>query len=63
MQSIRNSVSGVLSEIPNGNESFPKVDPEQHMAWWGNGWHNGGWGNGLLPFIFGNPWGNGWHNG
>jgi len=36
------------------------VDPEQRLAWWGNGgwrnggWRNGGWGNG--------GWHNGWHN-
>jgi rSAM-associated Gly-rich repeat protein len=90
LQSIRDSVSGALSEVPNGDEPFLKVDPEKRLAWWGNGWHNGwhnggwgngwhnggwgngwhnggwgngGWGNGLLPFIFGSPWGNGWHNG
>jgi len=90
LQSIRDSVSGALSEMPNGDEPFLKVDPEKRLAWWGNGWHNGwhnggwgngwhnggwgngwhnggwgngGWGNGLLPFIFGSPWGNGWHNG
>ena len=35
--------------------AFLKVDPEQRLAWWGNGWHAGGWGNG--------GWGNGgWHN-
>jgi rSAM-associated Gly-rich repeat protein len=89
LQSIRDQVSGALSEVPNGDEPFLKVDPEKRLAWWGNGWHNGwhnggwgngwhnggwgngwhnggwgngGWGNGLLPFIFGSPWGNGWHN-
>ena len=55
LQSIRNSVSGALSETPNGDEPFLKVDPEKRLAWWGNGWHNG-WHNG--------GWGNGgWHNG
>ena len=84
LQSIRETVSGAIDE-----HRFLKVDPEQRLAWWGNGWHNGwhnggwgngwhnggwgngwhnggwgngGWGNGLLPFIFGSPWGNGWHN-
>jgi rSAM-associated Gly-rich repeat protein len=55
LQSIRDSVSGALSETPNGDEPFLKVDPEKRLAWWGNGWHNGGWHNG--------GWGNGWHNG
>ncbi len=55
LQSIRDSVSGALSETPNGDEPFLKVDPEKRLAWWGNGWHNG-WHNG--------GWGNGgWHNG
>ena len=75
LQTIRETVSGAVDE-----HKFLKVDPEQRLAWWGNGWHNGwhnggwgngwhnggwgngGWGNGLLPFIFGSPWGNGWHN-
>ena len=55
LQSIGDSVSGALSETPNGDEPFLKVDPEKRLAWWGNGWHNG-WHNG--------GWGNGgWHNG
>lgn len=59
LQSIRKSVSGALSETPNGNEPFLKVDPDKRLAWWGNGWHNGwhNWGNGW------HNWGNGWHNG
>jgi rSAM-associated Gly-rich repeat protein len=57
LQTIRESVSGAIDE-----HKFLKVDPEQRLAWWGNGWHNGGWGNGLLPFLFGSPWGNGWRN-
>ena len=65
---------------PDGREEpFLKVDAEKRLAWWGNGWHNGGWnnwGNGwhnggwgnILPIVpFGNGgwhnWGNGWHNG
>jgi rSAM-associated Gly-rich repeat protein len=52
LQSLRDSVSGALSETPKNGEPFLKVDPEKRMAWWGNGgWHN--WGNG---------WHNGWHN-
>jgi rSAM-associated Gly-rich repeat protein len=54
LQSIRDSVSGALNEMPQGDEPFLKVDPEKRLAWWGNGWHNG-WHNG--------GWGNGWHNG
>jgi rSAM-associated Gly-rich repeat protein len=87
LQAIRNSMSGVLSETPDDDGAFLKVDPDKRMAWWGNGgghgwgngggwhnggwgngwhnggWGNGGWGNGLLPLIFGSPFGNGWHNG
>ena len=68
LQSIRDSVSGALSETPNGDEPFLKVDPEKRLAWWGNGWHNGwhngGWGNGgWHNGGWGNGgWGNGWHN-
>ena len=50
LQSIREDVSGVVDP-----HKFLKVDPEQRLAWWGNGWHRWGWGNG--------GWGNGWHNG
>ena len=78
LQSIRDSVSGALSEMPNGDEPFLKVDPDKRLAWWGNGWHNRGWGNGwhnggwgnggwgnggLLAPLLGVPWGNGWGNG
>ena len=49
LQSIREDVSGAIDE-----HKFLKVDPEQKLAWWGNGWHN--WGNGW------HNWGNGWHN-
>jgi rSAM-associated Gly-rich repeat protein len=78
LQSIRDSVSGALNEMPNGDEPFLKVDPDRRLAWWGNGWHNGwhnggwhnggwgngGWGNGglLAPLLGGAPWGNGWNN-
>ena len=50
LQSIRDSVSGAIDE-----HRFLKVDPEQRLAWWGNGFRNGGWGNG--------GWGNGFRNG
>ena len=49
LQSIREDASGAIDE-----HKFLKVDPEQKLAWWGNGWHN--WGNGW------HNWGNGWHN-
>jgi rSAM-associated Gly-rich repeat protein len=66
LQSIRDSVSGALSETPNGDEPFLKVDPEKRLAWWGNGWHNGwhngGWGNGGWGNGGWHNWGNGWHN-
>ena len=78
LQSIRDTVSGALTETPNDDGAFLKVDPAQRLAWWGNGWHNGGWGNGgwhnggwhnggwgnggLLAPLLGSPWGNGWHN-
>jgi rSAM-associated Gly-rich repeat protein len=66
LQSIRETVSGAIDE-----QRFLKVDPEQRLAWWGNGWHNGGWNNwgnggwgngGLLAPLLGAPWGNGWNN-
>jgi rSAM-associated Gly-rich repeat protein len=71
LDSIRRTVSTIVNETPQGNEPFLKVDPEKRLAWWGNGWHNGGWnnwGNGwhnggwgnILPIV--PPWGNGWHN-
>jgi rSAM-associated Gly-rich repeat protein len=55
LQSIRDSVSGAIDE-----HRFLKVDPEQRLAWWGNGFRNGGWGNGGWR---NGGWGNGWHNG
>lgn len=83
LEGIRRSVSAIVNEEPvkgpdGRDEPFLKVDAEQKLAWWGNGWHNGGWnnwGNGwhnggwgnILPIVpFGNGWhnwGNGWHNG
>ena len=68
LQSIRLSVSDAVQKYAVDKEPFVAVDPDQRLAWWGNGWrggwrggwgnggwHNGGWGNG--------GWGNGWHNG
>ena len=55
LQSIRLSVSDALQQYAKDGEPFVAVDPEQQLAWWGNGWRNGGWHNG--------GWGNGWHNG
>jgi rSAM-associated Gly-rich repeat protein len=55
LQSIREDVSGAIDE-----HKFLKVDPEQRLAWWGNGWHNG-WHNGWWNGGWHN-WGNGWHN-
>ena len=83
LDSIRRTVSTIVNETPvtgpdGREEPFLKVDPEKRLAWWGNGWHNGGWnnwGNGwnnggwgnILPIVpFNNGWhnwGNGWHNG
>jgi rSAM-associated Gly-rich repeat protein len=63
LQSIRQEVSGAIDE-----HKFLKVDPEQRLAWWGNGWHrwgwgNGGWGNGGWHNWGNGGWGNGgWHN-
>jgi rSAM-associated Gly-rich repeat protein len=67
LQSIRLSVSEALQEYAKDGEPFVAVDPEQQLAWWGNGWrgwHNGGWGwhNGGWGWHNGG-WGNGWHNG
>ena len=58
LESIRRAVSGIVNEAPvkgpdGRDEPFLKVDPDKRLAWWGNGWHNGGWNN----------WGNGWGNG
>jgi rSAM-associated Gly-rich repeat protein len=53
LQSIRNSVSEVMTEVSKDADD-PSVDRDIQLAWWGNGgWRNGGWHN----------WGNGWHNG
>jgi rSAM-associated Gly-rich repeat protein len=75
LQSIRLSVTDALQQYAKDGEPFVAVDPEQQLAWWGNGWrnggwgwHNGGWGNGWHNGGWGNGWhnggwGNGWHNG
>ena len=84
LDSIRRTVSTIVNETPvmgpdGREEPFLKVDAEKRLAWWGNGWHNGGWnnwGNGwhnggwsnilpIVPFANGgwHNWGNGWHNG
>jgi rSAM-associated Gly-rich repeat protein len=61
LQSLRTDVSSAIEQYRKDGEPFVAIDPEQTLAWWGNGWHrgwgwrNGGWGNG--------GWGNGWHNG
>jgi rSAM-associated Gly-rich repeat protein len=71
---IRRTVSTIVNETPHGSEPFLKVDAEKRLAWWGNGWHNGGWnnwGNGwqnggwgnVLPLPILPQWGNGWQNG
>jgi rSAM-associated Gly-rich repeat protein len=63
LQSIRASVSGSLTETPNDDGAFLKVDPDQRLAWWGNGWHNGWWNGGWHNWGNGwHNWGNGWHN-
>jgi rSAM-associated Gly-rich repeat protein len=60
LQSIREDVSDAVDP-----HRFLKVDPDQRLAWWGNGWHNGwhNWGNGWHNWGNGwHNWGNGWHN-
>jgi len=60
LEALRTDVSGAIEQYRRGGEPFVAVDPEQRLAWWGNGgwrnggWRNGGWGNG--------GWHNGWHN-
>ena len=63
LEALRTDVSGAIEQYRRDGEPFVAVDPEQLLAWWGNGgwrnggWRNGGWGNG----GWGN-WHNGWHN-
>ena len=71
LQSIRTDVSSALEQYRKDGEPFVAVDPEQMLAWWGNGgwrnggWRNGGWGNGGWHNggWHNGGWGNGWHNG
>ncbi len=54
LEALRADVSGAIEQYRRDGTPFVAVDPEQRLAWWGNGgWRNGGWHN----------WGNGWHNG
>ncbi len=62
LQSIRLSVTEALEKYAKDNEPFVALDPAQRLAWWGNGWHNGGWGWHNGGWHNGG-WGNGWHNG
>jgi rSAM-associated Gly-rich repeat protein len=67
LQSIRRDVTSVLEQYAKDREPAVGVDPEERLAWWGNGggWRNGGWGNGGGGWHNGG-WGNGgasWHNG
>jgi rSAM-associated Gly-rich repeat protein len=61
LEALRTDVSEAIEQHRRDGEPFVAVDPEQLLAWWGNGgWRNGGWrnwGNG----GWGN-WHNGWHN-
>jgi len=65
LKAIRSSVSDVVHDAAQEG-----VDSPVELAWWGNGWHNGGWhnwGNGGWHnggwHNWGNGgWGNGWHN-
>lgn len=60
LHSLRTDVTEALAQYRADGQPFVAVDPEQRLAWWGNGgwrnggWRNGGWGNG--------GWHNGWHN-
>ena len=62
LQSIRISVSDAMAKYAKDGEPFVAVDPETQLAWWGKGWHNGGWGWHNGGWHNGG-WGNGWHNG
>src|SRR5437868_2581529 len=47
LQSLRGDVSGAIDQYRKDGEPFVAVDPEERLAWWGNGgWRNGGWRNG-----------------
>jgi len=66
LKAIRSSVSAVVQDAAVAEAPD---DPVQ-LAWWGNGWHRWGWGNGGWHnwgnggwHNWGNGWGNGgWHN-
>ncbi len=61
LQSLRADVTDALEHHRTDGKPFVAIDPEQRLAWWGNGgWRNGGWGNGGWR---NGGWGNGWHNG
>ena len=61
LQTIRNSVSNVLSETAKKGDTSSTKEDGTRLAQWGNGWHNGGWGNNGWS---NNGWGNnGWGNG
>lgn len=47
LQSLRSDFTEATSQYPTDGKPFVAVDPEQRLAWWGNGgWRNGGWRNG-----------------
>src|SRR6478736_1255551 len=54
--------SDALQQYAKDGEPFVAIDPDKQLAWWGNGWHNGGWGWHNGGWHNGG-WGNGWHNG
>jgi rSAM-associated Gly-rich repeat protein len=61
LESIRSDVAGALEQYAKDAKPFVAIDSDLLLAWWGNGWHNGGFGNGgWHNGGFGNG---GWHNG
>ena len=44
LEALRGSVSDAWREAMEKSEPYVGVDPETKLAWWGNGWHNGGMG-------------------
>ena len=75
MSQDRRTLSALAALLPAGTlglsvtlaaadaKAVATVDPEQRLAWWGNGLLNGGWGNGGWGNGGWHNWGNGWHNG
>ena len=65
LEALRGSVSEAWKEAIEKSEPYVALDPETKLAWWGNGWRNGGWHNGGWGNGGGHNggWGNGWHNG